>query len=306
MFYEVIQMFSKLWATVKHYAVHAFGLALSLTAIYQTMITFSDIPLIRQFFGIGGVYAGLSIQHLRGRAAAYRKRNAPGDADKASSLWAIVIACILLFDFLSSFNILTAKVDAGDQQYTAIIEQRNSIKEDIDDIKADLRTKKEEQKAEFANKGRGKRYDTYQVEITNLEAELDQRKADLAALNTKAAIAKKSMFARLSEKTGIPAAWFEFAMFFGMMFLIYFVPLLTPWQVELERVSGGTGNTVTPKSVTQVRHVTAVKRNTVTGVTGTCICGEPTKPGSKYCGNPTCRVRASRAAKRLAEAGGGV
>jgi hypothetical protein len=44
----------------------------------------------------------------------------------------------------------------------------------------------------------------------------------------------KSIFARISEKSGIPAFWIEFTMFAGLMFLIYFIPLLTPWKVKLD------------------------------------------------------------------------
>jgi hypothetical protein len=88
---------------VKHYAVHAFGLSLSLMAIYHTMTQLSTDPLIRQFFGIGGIFAGLSIQYLRGLSAAYRRH---GNVNKANWLWVPVVVCIILFDFLSSFGIL--------------------------------------------------------------------------------------------------------------------------------------------------------------------------------------------------------
>jgi len=275
---------------IKHYSVHAFGLALSLTAIYHTMIQLSTDPIISQFFGIGGIFAGLSIQYLRGLSAAYRKA---GMITKANLLWVPVILCIILFDFLSSFGILLSEVDKGDIQYTGIINKRAIIQEDINRVKADLEVKKRQQETEFNNGGRGRKYEAYQVEIYQLERRLELLRDELQALDAKTESATKSIFTLISEKSGIPSFWIEFAMFSGLMFLIYFVPLLTPWNVTL------------PMNISQAKPVTH-KHNRLhsieTAVTkessGTCICGAPAKPGCKYCGNPSCRVRASRAKKK--------
>jgi hypothetical protein len=234
-------------------------------------------------------------------AAAYKERNLKDDLSKAKRLHAIAIICIIIFDFTSSFGVILSEIEKGDRQYIELVKNRDAIKDDIETLKADITTKKEEQKAEFGNKGRGPRYERYETEILEMETRLSGSKSDLAKVNAQIRTAKKSTFTILSEKSTIPAFWIEFVMFSGLMFLIYFVPLLTPWNVTLPGVTPVTSNT--PKSVTNqpVKRVVAVK-----SVTMACIqCGGPAKPGSKYCSNK-CKTRACRDNKRLAEAGGGV
>jgi hypothetical protein len=174
--------------------------------------------------------------------------------------------------------------------------RRSIIQDDINTLNDDLTAKKAEQRAEFMDKGRGKRYEAYQVEINRLDGRLGALRGELLALNAKTDTAPKSIFTLIGERSGIPAFWIEFVMFSGLMFLIYFVPLLTPWNVTLP------GVTTAPPP----KHVTAVKRVTSNVVSNRkCVyCDELARPGSKYCSNK-CKTASSRANKRLAEAGGG-
>jgi hypothetical protein len=315
-----------LWTQIKHYSIHAFGLTLSLSAIYHTMTQFSTVPLFSQFFGIGGVFAGLSIQYLRALAAAYRKRNKKGDKKKAVWLWVVVIVCICLFDFLSSFGILITQVDQGEEKYSALYNNWQSIEVDIKGLDQDIQAKKDQQEAEFTdNKGRGPNYDKFQKEIDRLTAQEGIKKAEANKIKAEMATMNKSIFARLGEKTGIPSFWIEFAMFAGLMFLIYFIPLLTPWKIHLEGMEEIETNE-TPKTVTsnitpetsqttqtvskprKLKPVTALHETAVTGETVTpeqvtydselciCGCGEPRRDGSKYHSN-ACKTRMSRRTK---------
>ncbi len=306
---------TKLLSTVKHYAVHAFGLALSLSAIFHTMTSFSDALIFKAFFGAGGIYAGLSIQYLRGLAAAYKRRGSKKDIERARGLWVIVLACILVFDFLSSFSVLNNQISTGDQQYAVLVERRQTIRADIESLRADIREKKAQQKAEFADKGRGPRYNAFEVEIEAKEESLARLKNDLAKVTSEMEAADKSFFVDLSEKSGIPSFWIEFTMCAALMFLVYFVPLLTPWNVTIpgEQVTsnGVTSNTVTGGKVTTVtRNETAVTAapHKVTTVTcnednsgnATCIvCGGPTG-GGMYCSGK-CRTAEFRRRQKAKE-----
>jgi hypothetical protein len=286
------------------------------------MTQFSTVPLFSQFFGIGGVFAGLSIQYLRALAAAHRKRNKKGDKKKAFWLWVVVIVCICLFDFLSSFGILITQVDQGEEKYSALYNNWQSIEVDIKGLDQDIQAKKDQQEAEFTdNKGRGPNYDKFQKEIDRLTAQEDIKKAEANKIKAEMATMNKSIFARLGEKTGIPSFWIEFVMFAGLMFLIYFIPLLTPWKIHLEGMEE-TETDETPKTVTppvtpepqtalktrKFKPVTALRETAVTGETVTpeqvtydselciCGCGEPRREGSKYHSN-ACKTRMSRQRK---------
>ncbi len=292
---------------LKHYSIHAFGLALSLSAIYHTMTQFSNDQLFSMFFGIGGVFAGLSIQYLRALAAAYRKRNKDGDRKKAVWLWVVVIICISIFDFLSSFGILITQVDVSEEKYSVLDDSRRSIEADVKDLKDDIQAKKAEQKAEFTdNKGRGPNYDKFQKEIDRLTVLREAKKAQVDKIKTEMTTLDKSIFARLGEKAGIPSFWIEFAMFAALMFLIYFIPLLTPWTIPIDWL-GVTGNIVTDNvtsaTAKEPRKFKPVTRNVVTAVTKEpvtydaesciCGCGQPSRIGSKYHSN-ACKTRMSR------------
>lgn len=305
-------MFKSLWAQIKHYSIHAFGLALSLSAIYHTMTQFSNDQLFSMFFGIGGVFAGLSIQYLRALAAAYRRRDKNGDRKKAVWLWVVVIICISIFDFLSSFGILITQVDVSEEKYSVLDDSRRGIEADIKDLEGDIQAKKAQQEAEFTdNKGRGPNYDKFQKEIDRLTVLREAKKAKVDKIKAEMATLDKSIFARLGEKSHIPAFWIEFAMFAALMFLIYFIPLLTPWTIHLEGMNETpeTGNTVTdnvtPVKAKEPRKFKPVTRNIVTNEHVTpeavtydtelciCGCGQPRRGGSKYHSN-ACKTRMSR------------
>lgn len=310
---------------IKHYFVHAFGLMLSLSAIVHTMSQFSDDPLFRLFFSAGGVFAGLSIQYLWGRAAAHRSRNKRGDIARANLLVAIVIICIVIFDFLSAFTVLLTQIDKGDTVYTEIANTKKEIETEIGKLEKDIEKKKSQQEAEFDNKGRGPKYDKFQSEIDKLEAEVKDKKAALAGIKIKVNSTKKSIFTRLEEKSGIPGFWIQFVWTMALMFLIYFVPLLTPWKIKLDDTDETVtdSNAVTPNPVkpqpAKYKPVTADKISTGDYVTPSqpwprtdetendklvlCACGcgryfpfQPRNPGKQYF-DDSCRVRDHRRKK---------
>jgi hypothetical protein len=235
----ILDKFKKI---IKHYSVHVFGLALSLSAIFHTMTKMSNEPLFQWFFGIGGIFAGLAIQYCRGRAAAHRKRdlrnekNQPIDKYKAYGFWAIVIICICIFDFLSAFGIAVTQIDKGEQQYSALVDQKTEIDKKIADLNKEIERQKRLQEQEFQATGNkiGRNYETFNNEIKSLESQKAQKQIDVDKIKAQMVTLDKSIFARISEKSGIPAFWIEFTMFAGLMFLIYFIPLLTPWKVKLD------------------------------------------------------------------------
>jgi cell division protein FtsB len=301
--------FDNLFSAIKHYAIHVFGLALSLSAIYHTMIQFSDDPLFQKFFGIGGIFAGLSIQYLWGLSAAYRKRdfkstNHKGkiinlDRRKANRLWCVVILCICIFDFTSSFGVIITEIDKSDQQYSALDDVRQDIEDQIEKLETEIEDKKEQQTIEFKdNKGRGPNYNQFQVEIDSAKAEVEKLKVELSQVKTEVKTVDKSTFARLGEKAGINPFWIELTMSLGLMFLIYYIPLLTPWDVRLP------GENVTSVTVTPPRN--AVKRPAVlhrhvtnmddTGGMDLCQCGKLKPVTHQQC--VACRVKASRDRKK--------
>jgi hypothetical protein len=303
--------------TIKHYAVHIFGLTLSLSAIYHTMTQFSDDPIFKLYFGIGGVFAGLSIQYLRGLAAAYRKRGKKYDNKKALGFWAVVVLCICIFDFLSAFGIAVTQIDKGEQQYNILADTKREIEADIKTLEADIQAKKGQQEAEFKdNKGRGPQYDKFEKEIVAKQVQIDAKKAKADKLKAQMAVLKKSIFARLSEKSNIPSFWIEFVMFAGLMFLIYFVPLLTPWNIPLKDETKGTvtGNvtppdTKQPEKPRKFKPVTVKALHSETAVTGEhvtgemikckCGCGQEFPAGNnREYFNGNCRTRHSRALER--------
>jgi hypothetical protein len=297
--------------TIKHYSVHAFGLILSLSAIYHTMTQFSENPLFKYFFGVGGVFAGLSIQYLRGRAAAYRKRDKNNDKLKAGFLWVIIVVCIIIFDFVSSFGILVTQIDKGEEKYNILASDRAEIEAEIRELQADNKTKKTLQEKEFTeNKGRGTNYNRFEDEIKDNNDRITDFKKQLNTIKTKTATLDKSIFARLSEKSGIPSFWIEFSMFAGLMFLIYFIPLLTPWKVRLDDDDKADDDTpvinntppkrnVPRKHVTPISNVTPQAEIAVTSEGRLCACGcnRPARPGSKYFSD-SCKTRLCRRNKK--------
>lgn len=317
--------FDNLFSAFKHYLIHIFGLSLSLSAIYHTMIQFSDDPLFQKFFGIGGIFAGLSIQYLWGLSAAYRERykqkGQKSDKGKSNRLWCIVILCICIFDFTSSFGVIITEIDKSDQQYSALDDVRQDIEDEIEKLETEIEEKKEQQAIEFRdNKGRGRNYNQFQVEIDVAKAEVEKLKAELSQIKTEVKTVDKSTFARLGEKTGINPFWIELTMSLGLMFLIYYIPLLTPWDVKLPgdnvtpvtvtpRIPSVTVTDETMKYVTR-KHVTrngnnvtpkqTVTSKRVTNVTGdlcVCGCGRPrTGKGLYFSG--ACRTRLSRRNKK--------
>jgi hypothetical protein len=298
-------MFKQIGLIIKHYFVHAFGLALSLSAIYHTMTSFSDDPIFKMYFGIGGVFAGLSIQFLWGLAAAYRKRGSKPDRRKALSFRVIAILCICIFDFLSAFSIMAAQVNKTEQQYSILAGVKAELDADIRSIDNDIETKKKHQDAEFTdNNGRGGNYDKFQVEIDAKQAQIDTKKIALDKVKAEMNTLDKSNFALLSEKTGIASFWFELTMCIGFMFLIYFIPLLTPWKISLpgESVTSNTGNAVTGNSVTVTSNTVkkpklkVMNETSATVTNDLCHCGRMKPVTHHQCG--ACRTKASRDNKK--------
>lgn len=340
----MIILFKKLAGLIKHYSIHAFGLALSLSGICYTLTQFSVDPIIKDYLRCGGIFAGLAIQYLRGLAATYRKRDQKVttkkgeeisiDRRKAVGLWIIVILGICVFDFMSSLIAITSQVDKGEQQYNSLITKRNEIQADIHDIEGDIKDKKIQQNIEFgATKRRGLKYDQFDADIKSFESKKAVKKAEFDKIQTKIDKLNKTDIARFCEMSGTPIFWIEFSISFGLMFLIYFVPLLTPWRVRIpgendDTISNNvTGNTETlvisnttrksmfkglfrakkePLKVTnETLHETAVTSIPVTVTPESvtydsemciCGCGEPRRSGSKYHSN-ACKTKMSRRRK---------
>lgn len=217
----------------KHHGIAIFGLVLSLAAVVHTMVQLSDDILFRGFFGAGGIFAVLFAQQLRGKAAAYRKRNQKGDKGKAFLLWVMVIMYIVVFEFVSAYAVLISQADKGEQAYTQIVDVQNSIKDDLKTVKADMVIKKAQRDQEFQDKGRGPKYDRFETELKVLEIKKSELETKLTATSEASKTVEKTIFIKLSEKLGIPAGWVELAMFAGLMFLIYSAPLMNPWKIDL-------------------------------------------------------------------------
>ncbi len=278
---------------IKHYGVHAFGLLLSLSAIAHIMTGLSNDPVFKVFFAAGGVFAGLSIQYLRGLSAAYRKAR---NKAKANWLWVAVIACIGIFEFSSSFNIVLNQLSKEDGAYLANIAEQNKLSADIKDLDQTIQRKQAQQDLEFkTNPTIGKSYRQFDTEIVTAQNAKTAKGTELKRLKEEAAKLPKSSFVTLSESSGIPVFWLTLILCLGLMFLINFVPLLTPWKVSLPGVEE-----VVTVSVTGGVTPVATANSGPEMVECACGCGRKfVKTKSRKFYSDACRVREHR--KKLIE-----
>lgn len=234
-------MWGKLWQILKKlHPMHVFAMALCISATFYTMIQLSSDPIFKVYAGAGSIFAGLFTQFLRGWAAAFRERGKregrPSDWWKAAGCWFIIIIYIVVFEFISVFGVVVSKVGVEEQINNQVISSQDNLKTDLDDIKNDIKTKKEERKQEFSNRGRGPKYDRYEDEIKELEKAKRKLESKLSKASNTSRTVAKSVFEDLHDVTMIEAKWFKISMSTAFLLLVFVAALLFPVPVQLREV----------------------------------------------------------------------
>ncbi len=308
--------------TSKHYGyikwtIHISALALSWRMVFDTMTKMSTAPFWQAFFGFGAVFVELFAQFDWGLALTCAKT---GLSWKAFWLKAIYLIYIVVFAFLSAVGTFSGQVNKSEQIYSQADFDKSNLQDKIKRDETQIQNKSDEQKIEFADHGRGRKYNQLQAEIDNLKAEQAGFEAELKKASMITINSEKSVFDSMHDMIPkIPANGFKMAFFAALMLMIYTALILTPWKVDPKILSGdettsNDKNNVTPPvtpepSQTASKHrkfkpVTALHETVVTDETVTydhelciCGCGEPRRSGSKYHGN-ACKTRMSRDKKK--------
>lgn len=227
--------------TTKHYntvkwVIHISALALSWRMVFDTMIKMSTAPFWQAFFGFGAVFVELFAQFDWGLALAYAKAKLFW---KAFWLRAIYLIYIVIFAFLSAVGTFSGQVNKSEQIYSQADFDKSSLQDKIKRDEKQIQNKTDEQKIEFADHGRGPKYNQLQKEIDNLKAEQAGFETDLKKASKITIHSEKSVFDSMHDMIPkVPANGFKMAFFAALMLMIYAALILTPWKVDPKILSG--------------------------------------------------------------------
>ncbi|HBF35822.1 MAG TPA: hypothetical protein DDW50_00700 [Firmicutes bacterium] len=196
----------------------------------------SSVPFWQSFFGFGAVFVELFAQFDWGLALAYAKANYFW---KAFWLRTIYLIYIVIFAFLSAVGTFSGQVNKSEQIYSQADFDKSSLQDKIRRDEKQIQNKTDEQKIEFADHGRGPKYNQLQKEIDNLKAEQAGFETDLKNASIITINSEKNVFDSMHDMIPkVPANGFKMAFFAALMLMVYTALLLTPWKVDPKILSG--------------------------------------------------------------------
>ena len=231
----------KVVITSKHYGyikwtIHISALALSWRMVFDTMTKMSTAPFWQVFFGFGAVFVELFAQFDWGLALACAKT---GHSWKAFWLKAIYLIYIVIFAFLSAVGTFSGQVNKSEQIYSQADFDKSNLQDKIKRDEKQIQNKTDEQKIEFADHGRGRKYNQLQAEIDDLKAEQAGFEAELKKASMITISSEKSVFDSMHDMIPkVPSNGFKMAFFAALMLMIYTALILTPWKVDPRILSG--------------------------------------------------------------------
>lgn len=227
--------------TTKHYntvkwIIHISALTLSWRMVFDTMTKMSTAPFWQVFFGCGAVFVELFAQFDWGLALAYAKAKIFW---KAFWLRAIYLIYIVIFAFLSAVGTFSCQVNKSEQIYSQADFDKSNLQEKIKRDEKQIRNKTDEQKIEFADHGRGPKYNQLQKEIDNLKAEQGVFESELKKASLITIHYEKNVFDSMHDMIpGVSANGFKMVFFAALMMMIYTALILTPWKIDPKLLNG--------------------------------------------------------------------